>query len=156
VRVLDVEGLLGLGPAIVLGSGALVALPAGLLMDRVGRVPVLAGGFAAGAGGCALAALGSAQGWALAVLGGFAAGRELDGDALSTLWLGAGGFMVAGMAIVDATVQTPGRAAVVARSALYPGNIRHDRPAPACRGGDRRRPHGPVGGRGPHRRPPPA
>ena len=43
VRVLHVEGLLGLGPAIVLGAGALVALPAGLLMDRVGRVPVLAG-----------------------------------------------------------------------------------------------------------------
>ena len=49
VNVLGVEGLLGLGPAIVLGSGAIAALPAGRAMDRVGRVPVLAGGF----GGCA-------------------------------------------------------------------------------------------------------
>jgi MFS family permease len=70
VRVLHIEGLLGLGPAIVLGAGALVALPAGLLMDRVGRVPVLAGGFCAGAGGCILAALGSAAASAPAVLGG--------------------------------------------------------------------------------------
>jgi MFS family permease len=151
VRVLDIEGLLGLGPAITLGSGALAALPAGLLMDRFGRVPVLAGGFAAGAAGCALAALGSAQEWALVVLVGLVlvgassstallartaagdmypaerrargialvlfgsvfgailgpavfspllSGRELDGDALSTLWLAAGGFMLAGLAIV--------------------------------------------------------
>ena len=151
VRVLEIEGLLGLGPAITLGSGALAALPAGLLMDRFGRVPVLAGGFAAGAAGCALAALGSAQDWALVVLIGLvlvgtstatgllartAAGdmyppdrrargialvlfgsvfgailgpavfspllsdRELDGDALSTLWLAAGAFMLVGMAIV--------------------------------------------------------
>lgn len=50
VRVLDVEGLLGLGPAVVLAAGALVALPAGGLMDRVGRVPVLAVGFGLGAG----------------------------------------------------------------------------------------------------------
>jgi MFS family permease len=57
--VLDVEGLLGLGPAIVLASGALAALPAGRSMDRFGRVPVLAGGFCMGAAGCALAALGS-------------------------------------------------------------------------------------------------
>ena len=42
VRVIDVDGLLGLGPAIVLASGALVALPAGRAMDRVGRVPMLA------------------------------------------------------------------------------------------------------------------
>ncbi|HEV2785321.1 MAG TPA: MFS transporter, partial [Solirubrobacteraceae bacterium] len=70
VRVLDIDGLLGLGPAITLGAGALAALPAGLLMDRFGRVPVLAGGFAAGAAGCALAALGSAQDWALVVLAG--------------------------------------------------------------------------------------
>src|SRR5215217_4390958 len=70
VRVLDIEGLLGLGPAIVLGSGALVALPAGVLMDRFGRVPLLAAGFIAGIVGCCLAALGSANGWAPAVLGG--------------------------------------------------------------------------------------
>ena len=70
VRVLHVQGLLGLGPAIVLGAGALVALPAGLLMDRAGRVPVLAGGFCSGAAGCVLAALGSAASSAPAVLGG--------------------------------------------------------------------------------------
>jgi MFS family permease len=55
VRVLHVEGLLGLGPAVVLGAGALAALPAGLLMDRYGRVPVLVGGFALGVAGCVLA-----------------------------------------------------------------------------------------------------
>ena len=60
VLVLDVEGLLGLGPAIVLAAGALAALPAGRSMDRLGRVPVLALGFVTGAAGCGLAALGSA------------------------------------------------------------------------------------------------
>src|SRR3954471_4030778 len=60
VRVIGVQGLLGLGPAIVLASGALVALPAGRAMDRIGRVPVLAAGFGAGALGSALAAAGSA------------------------------------------------------------------------------------------------
>jgi MFS family permease len=59
VMVLDVEGLLGLGPAIVLSSGALAALPAGRAMDRFGRVPVLMAGFAIGAAGCGLAALGT-------------------------------------------------------------------------------------------------
>jgi len=162
VRVLDVEGLLGLGPAITLGFGALAALPVGLLMDRVGRVPVLAGGFLLGAGGCALAALGSAQGWAPAVLAGLVlvgtanatallartaagdmypaerrargialvlfgsvfgailgpavfspllAGRELDGEALSMLWLAAGGFMLAGLAIVLTVRPDPKRIA---------------------------------------------
>jgi MFS family permease len=72
VNVLDIEGLLGLGPAIVLASGALASLPAGRAMDRVGRVPVLAGGFVTGAAGCALAALGSATAFAPAVLLGLA------------------------------------------------------------------------------------
>ena len=45
VLVVDVEGLLGLGPAIVLGLAARWRrCPPGALMDRVGRVPVLAGG----------------------------------------------------------------------------------------------------------------
>ncbi len=70
VRVLHIEGLLGLGPAIVLASGALAALPAGLLMDRFGRVPVLAGGFATGIAGCVLASLGSASDSAIGVLAG--------------------------------------------------------------------------------------
>jgi MFS family permease len=72
VLVLDVEGLLGLGPAIVLGCGALASVPAGRGMDRFGRVPVLVGGFAAGAAGCGLAALGSAVGSAPLVLLGLA------------------------------------------------------------------------------------
>ncbi len=70
VTVLDIEGLLGLGPAIVLAAGALAALPAGRAMDRVGRVPVLAAGYAIGAAGCALAALGSSTAFAPAVLAG--------------------------------------------------------------------------------------
>ena len=70
VTVLDIDGLLGLGPAIVLASGALAALPAGRAMDRAGRVPVLALGFGTGAAGCGLAALGSATAFAPAVLGG--------------------------------------------------------------------------------------
>ena len=68
VTVLDINGLLGLGPAIVLTSGALVALPAGRAMDRRGRVPILALGFATGAVGCGLAALGSATAFAPALL----------------------------------------------------------------------------------------
>jgi MFS family permease len=60
VLVLDIKGLLGLGPAIVLAAGALAALPAGRSMDRFGRVPVLAAGYASGIVGCGLAALGSA------------------------------------------------------------------------------------------------
>jgi MFS family permease len=181
VRVLDVEGLLGLGPAITLASGALAALPAGLLMDRVGRVPVLAGGFAAGVGGCLLAALGSAEGWAAAVLAGLVlvgtanatallartaagdmypperrargialvlfgtvfgailgpavfspllAGRELDGDALSTLWLAAAGFMAAGMAIVLTVRPDPKR--IAERLATYAGDDAAAQPPPAA------------------------
>lgn len=68
-RVLDVKGLLGLGPAIVLAAGALAALPAGRAMDRRGRIPVLASGFALGAAGCGLAALGSAYDSALTAAG---------------------------------------------------------------------------------------
>ena len=162
VRVLDIEGLLGLGPAIVLAAGALAALPAGLLMDRMGRVPILAAGFGCGIAGCLLAALGSAQGWAVAVLAGLAlvgaanatgllartaagdmypperrargiafvlfgsvfgailgpavfgpllAGRELDGDALATLWVAASGFMLVGLAIVLTVRPDPKRIA---------------------------------------------
>ena len=60
VLVTGVRGLLGLGPAIVLASGALAALPAGRAMDRFGRVPVIAAGFIIGTTGGCLAALGSA------------------------------------------------------------------------------------------------
>jgi MFS family permease len=82
VLVLDVQGLLGLGPAIVLASGALAALPAGRLMDRIGRVPVLAGGFVLGGVGAGLAALGSALEFAPAVLTGFVLVGAQSGTAL--------------------------------------------------------------------------
>ena len=58
VLVTGIESIVGLGPAILLAAGALAALPAGRLMDRVGRVPVIAGGFGVGALGCLLVALG--------------------------------------------------------------------------------------------------
>ncbi|HEV3377256.1 MAG TPA: MFS transporter [Thermoleophilaceae bacterium] len=82
VLVLDVEGLLGLGPAIVLASGALAALPAGRAMDRVGRVPVLVAGYLVGAAGCALSALGSAMESAPVVLAGLAGVGAASGVAL--------------------------------------------------------------------------
>src|SRR5687768_14092652 len=66
VLPIGVKGLVGLGPAIVLASGALAALPAGRLMDRIGRVPVLAGGFAVGTAGALMAGAGSA--WDIAPL----------------------------------------------------------------------------------------
>jgi hypothetical protein len=46
--VSGLEGLVGLGPAIFMSTAALAALRAGGAMDRLGRVPVLAGGFALG------------------------------------------------------------------------------------------------------------
>ena len=82
VNVLGVEGLLGLGPAIVLASAALAALPAGRTMDRVGRVPVLAAGYLIGAAGCGLAALGSSSDLAPAVLGGLILVGAASGVAL--------------------------------------------------------------------------
>jgi MFS family permease len=84
VTVVGARGLLGLGPAIVLASGALTALPAGRLMDRIGRVPVLAGGFAVGAIGCSLAALGSAVDSPVAVLIGLLGVGAASGTALLT------------------------------------------------------------------------
>jgi MFS family permease len=167
VLVLDVEGLLGLGPAIVLATGALAAVPAGRAMDRIGRVPVLAAGFGAGAAGCALAAAGSAGELAPVVLLGLAAvgaasatallartaagdmyppsrrargiafvlfgavfgailgpavfspliaGRDLDGDALASLWLAAGGFMLVGLLLVCAVRPDPRRIAELLRT----------------------------------------
>src|SRR5215204_2765492 len=60
VQVLGIDGLVGLGPAIVLACGALAAPFAGRAMDSVGRVPVLAAGFGVGALGGVVAAIGSA------------------------------------------------------------------------------------------------
>jgi MFS family permease len=82
VLVVGVEGLLGLGPAIVLACGALAALPAGRAMDTAGRIPVLAIGYVVGAVGCALAALGSSTGFAPAVLGGLICVGAASGMAL--------------------------------------------------------------------------
>ena len=63
--VTGVTSLVGLGPALFLVSSALASFPAGRLMDRVGRVPVLAGGFAMGALGAVLTSLGAylSSGW---------------------------------------------------------------------------------------------
>jgi len=52
VAVTGIKGILGLGPAIFLGAGAAAAGPAGRLMDRVGRMPVIRGGFVVGGAGC--------------------------------------------------------------------------------------------------------
>ena len=82
VLVLDIEGLLGLGPAIVLASGALAALPAGRSMDRFGRIPVLAAGYGLGIAGCALAAIGSAATSAPVVLLGLVGVGAASGIAL--------------------------------------------------------------------------
>jgi MFS family permease len=71
VLVTGVSSLLGLGPALFLTSAALTAFPAGRLMDRVGRVPVLAGGFLLGGAGAALTALGAWQSSAWAAIPGF-------------------------------------------------------------------------------------
>src|SRR4051812_25282952 len=83
-RVVGLDGLLGLGPAITLTAGALAALPAGRLMDRVGRVPVLAGGFAVAAAGCLLAAAGSATDTAPLVVAGLLGVGVGAGTALLT------------------------------------------------------------------------
>jgi MFS family permease len=53
VAVTGVKGILGLGPAIFLASGALAVGPSGRLSDRVGRMPVIRGAFALGMLGCA-------------------------------------------------------------------------------------------------------
>ena len=186
VLVVGVEGLLGLGPAIVLASGALAALPAGRAMDGRGRVPVLAFGFATGGLGCVLAAAGSkldaaplvllgllavgassgiallartaagdmypperrARGIALVLFGAvfgailgplvfspLLAGRELDGDSLALLWLAAGGFMVAALALVLAVRPDPLRIAQ-----LLHAHPDVDWPAPAPLGELIRRP----------------
>ena len=82
VQVLGIDGLLGLGPAIVLASGALIAPFAGRAMDRVGRVPVLAVGFAIGAVGGVFAAIGCAAELAVLVLTGFVLVGVASGTAL--------------------------------------------------------------------------
>jgi MFS family permease len=82
VQVLGIDGLLGLGPAIVLASGALAAPFAGRAMDRIGRVPVLAAGFATGAVGGVVAAIGSATEIAVLVFAAFVLIGIASGTAL--------------------------------------------------------------------------
>jgi MFS family permease len=82
VLVTGIESILGLGPAIFLACGALAALPAGRLMDRVGRVPVIAGGFVIGAVGCSLTALGCHADSAVLVIAGFAGVGAMNGSVL--------------------------------------------------------------------------
>src|SRR5215210_766281 len=82
VEVLGIDGLLGLGPAIVLASGAITAPFAGRAMDRVGRVPVLAVGFMIGAVGGVFAAIGCAAELAVLVLAGFVLVGMASGTAL--------------------------------------------------------------------------
>jgi MFS family permease len=82
VLVTGVEGLLGLGPAIFLVSSGLAAVPAGRLMDRVGRRPVVAGGYLSAAVGCSLTALATNIGSAPLVILGFALTGAANGTAL--------------------------------------------------------------------------
>jgi MFS family permease len=71
VLVTGVRGLLGLGPAIFLTASALTSMPAGRLMDRFGRTPIMSAGFVLGAGGCALTALATRIDSTAAVIAGF-------------------------------------------------------------------------------------
>ena len=65
------DGLAGIGPAIFLSTAAFGAFIAGWAMDRLGRVPVLAGGFGLGILGCVLTGFGASLLSVVAVIGGF-------------------------------------------------------------------------------------
>ena len=69
--VSDRDGLAGIGPAIFLVTAAFGAFVAGRAMDRLGRVPVLAGGFGLGILGCVLTGFGASLLSVVAVIGGF-------------------------------------------------------------------------------------
>jgi MFS family permease len=72
VLVTGVRGLLGLGPAIFLTASGLTSVPAGRMMDRFGRIPVIACGFGLGAIGCCVTALATRTDSTLLVILGFA------------------------------------------------------------------------------------
>jgi MFS family permease len=72
VLVTGVRGLVGLGPAIFLTASAVTSMPAGRMMDRVGRKPVMSFGFVIGAAGCAVTALATRTDSTPAVIVGFA------------------------------------------------------------------------------------
>ena len=82
VLVTGVEGLLGLGPAIFLVASGLAAVPAGRLMDRIGRRPVVAGGYVLAAVGCSLTALATNIDSTPLVILGFALTGAANGIAL--------------------------------------------------------------------------
>jgi MFS family permease len=92
VAVTGVTGMLGLGPAIFLASGAIVVGPAGRFMDRVGRMPVIRVGYAFGAAGCGIVAGGCALSSAalvavgLSVLGGAGATIQLTRAAAAEMF----------------------------------------------------------------------
>ncbi len=92
VAVTGVTGILGLGPAIFLASGAIVVGPAGRLMDRLGRMPVIRVGYAFGAAGCGIVAGGCALSSAalvavgLSVLGGAGATIQLTRAAAAEMF----------------------------------------------------------------------
>ena len=92
VAVTGITGILGLGPAIFLASGAIAVGPAGRLMDRVGRMPVIRGGFAAGAVGCGVVAAGCAVpsavlvAFGLSILGGAGAIIQLTRAAAAEMF----------------------------------------------------------------------
>jgi MFS family permease len=72
VLVTGFRSLIGTGPAIYLTAAALSAFPAGRLMDRFGRVPVIASGFVLGSLGCLLTAAGTHWRSTVLVILGFA------------------------------------------------------------------------------------
>jgi MFS family permease len=82
VLVTGVEGLLGLGPAIFLVASALAALPAGRAMDRIGRGPVIAGGFLLAAVGCSITGAATQAGSTPLVILGFGLTGAASGIAL--------------------------------------------------------------------------
>jgi MFS family permease len=82
VLVTGIEGLLGLGPAIFLVASGLAAVPAGRLMDRIGRRPVVAGGYLCAAVGCSLTALATNIDSAVLLIVGFALTGAANGTAL--------------------------------------------------------------------------
>jgi MFS family permease len=58
VAVTGVDSILGLGPAVFLIAGAAAVGPAGRLSDRVGRMPVIRGGYVLGMAGPLITAAG--------------------------------------------------------------------------------------------------